>query len=159
MTKLTKRFLMTLLVKITRLKGKYHKSTLKNVEMLLAGLLSARSVSLYKIKDDLSVLSGKVNLSRHTHYKRLLGIFERYGYGSTRLFIDLLLWALSLVIDKAELFYWTLPNGRLVSIPYMCWSWRPMSKGWLLRFIFVSIPIKVYSVKKNVSVLLVKAWQ
>ena len=111
---------MTLLAKLSRLKGKYHKSTLKNVELLLAGLLSARSVSLYKIKDELSTLTGKTDASRHTHYKRVLRIFERYG--STRLFIDLLLWATGLVIDKVEHFFWILLNGRLVSIRCMCWS-------------------------------------
>ncbi|MDJ1486451.1 hypothetical protein QNI16_38615 [Cytophagaceae bacterium YF14B1] len=110
---------MTLLSKLSRLPGKYHKSTLKNVELLLAGLLSARSVSLYKIKDELSGLTGKSDTSRHTHYKRLLRIFDRYR--STRLFIDLLLWATSLVIGKVEHFFWTQPNGRLVSIHYMCW--------------------------------------
>lgn len=110
---------MTLLHKITRLPGKYHKSTLKNVELLLAGLLSARSVSLYKIKDELSGLTGKADAFRHTHYKRLLRIFERYG--STRLFIDLLLWAVSLVMGKVELFFWTLQSGRLVSTRCMCW--------------------------------------
>jgi hypothetical protein len=101
---------MTLLSKLSRLPGKYHKSTLKNVEMLLAGLLSARSVSLYKIKDDLSVLTGKIGASRHTHYKRLLRIFERYG--SSRLFIDLLLWASGLVMGKVDHFFWTQLNGK-----------------------------------------------
>ena len=110
MTKLTKLFPMTLLDKITRLPGKYHQSTLKNVELLLAGLLSARSVSLYKIKDEFSALTGKTDASRHTHYKRMLRIFERYG--STRLFIDLLLWATGLVIGKVEYFFWTRPNGK-----------------------------------------------
>ncbi|MDJ1472352.1 hypothetical protein QNI19_08905 [Cytophagaceae bacterium DM2B3-1] len=111
---------MTLLSKLSRLKGKYPKSTLKNVELLLSGILSARSVSLYKIKDELSLLTAKTDVSRHTHYKRLLRIFERYG--STRLFIDLLVWALSLVKGKVEHFFWILLNGRLVNIPYMCWS-------------------------------------
>jgi hypothetical protein len=110
---------MTLFDKLTRLEGKYHKSTLKNVELLLAGLLSARSVSLYKIKDELSALTGKTDASRHTHYKRLLRIFERYG--STRLFIDLLLWATGLVMGKVEHFFWILRNGRLVSIHCMYW--------------------------------------
>ena len=86
---------MTLTDKLSMIKGKYHKSMIENVTMLLTGLLTSKTTNLYKMKDDMARITGLKGLKSGSYYQRLIRFFERYS--TTRLFLDLLLWALTIV--------------------------------------------------------------
>ena len=49
---------MTLTDKLSMIKGKYHKSMIENVTMLLTGLLTSKTTNLYKMKDDMARITG-----------------------------------------------------------------------------------------------------
>ncbi len=61
--------------KLTKLKGKYHSSTVRNVALVLSAILQTRSVNLNKLKDDLGNLLAKNHLQSESHYKRLVRFF------------------------------------------------------------------------------------
>ena len=88
----------------------------ENVTMLLTGILTSKTTNLYKMKDDMSRISGTKGLKSGSYYQRLIRFFERYS--TTRLFLDLLLWALTTVIKEVDNFFWTVQNGRLVLLNY-----------------------------------------
>lgn len=89
--------------KVTKLKGKYHSSTVRNVALVLSAILQTRSVNLNKLKDELGNLLAKPHLQADSHYKRLVRFFE--SYAPSRLFLDLLHWALSLIKDTVTYLY------------------------------------------------------
>ena len=103
---------MTLTDKLNSIKGKYHKCMVENVTMLLTGLLTSKTTNLYKMKDDMSRITGIKGLESGSYYQRLVRFFENYS--TTRLFLDLLLWALTTVIKEVDNFFWTVQNGKLV---------------------------------------------
>ena len=103
---------MTLTDKLNSIKGKYHKCMIENVTMLLTGLLTSKTTNLYKMKDDMSRITGIKGLESGSYYQRLVRFFENYS--TTRLFLDLLLWALTTVIKEVDNFFWTVQNGKLV---------------------------------------------
>jgi hypothetical protein len=107
---------MTLTDKLNSIKGKYHKCMVENVTMLLSGLLTSKTTNLYKMKDDMSRITGIQGLKSGSYYQRLIRFFERYS--TTRLFLDLLLWALTTVIKDVDNFFWTVQNGKLVLLNY-----------------------------------------
>lgn len=88
----------------------------ENVTMLLTGLLTSKTTNLYKMKDDMARITGIKGLKSGSYYQRLIRFFERHS--TTRLFLDLLLWALTTVIKEVDNFFWTAPNGRLVVLNY-----------------------------------------
>lgn len=45
---------MTLFDKLTKIKGKYHKSMVENVTMVLTGFLTSKTTNLNKMKDDMA---------------------------------------------------------------------------------------------------------
>jgi hypothetical protein len=107
---------MTLTDKLNSIKGKYHKCMVENVTMLLTGLLTSKTTNLYKMKDDMARITGVKGLKSGSYYQRLIRFFERYS--TTRLFLDLLLWALTTVIKEVDNFFWMAQNGRLVVLNY-----------------------------------------
>ena len=74
----------------------------ENVTMLLSGILTNKTTNLYKIKNDMSRITGIKGLKSVSYYQRLIRFFERYS--TTRLFLDLLLWALTTVIKEVDIF-------------------------------------------------------
>lgn len=107
---------MTLTDKLNSIKGKYHKCMIENVTMLLTGLLTSKTTNLYKMKDDMGRITGVKGLKPSSYYQRLIRFFERYS--TTRLFVDLLIWALTTVIEKVDNFFWTVQNGKLARLNY-----------------------------------------
>ena len=107
---------MTLTDKLNSIKGKYHKCMIENVTMLLTGLLTSKTTNLYKMKDDMGRITGVKGLKPSSYYQRLIRFFERYS--TTRLFVDLLIWALTTVIEKVDIFFWTVQNGKLARLNY-----------------------------------------
>lgn len=105
---------MTLTDKLSSIKGKYHKCMTENVTMLLTGLLTSKTTNLYKMKDDMARISEKKGLKSGSYYQRLIRFFERYS--TTRLFIDLLLWALKTLIKEVDNFFWMAQNGKLAPL-------------------------------------------
>jgi hypothetical protein len=87
---------------------------IENVTMLLTGLLTSKTTNLYKMKDDMARITGIKGLKSSSYYQRLIRFFERYS--TTRLFIDLLLWALTSVIKEVDNFFWMVQNGRLAHL-------------------------------------------
>ncbi len=114
--KTNKTLKMTLTDKLNSIKGKYHKCMVENVTMLLTGLLTSKTTNLYKMKDDMARITGVKGLKSGSYYQRLIRFFERYS--TTRLFLDLLLWALTTVIKEVDNFFWMARNGRLVVLNY-----------------------------------------
>lgn len=102
---------MTLYDKLGIIKGKYHKSMVENVTMLLTGLLKSKTTNLYKMKDNMAQASNLKGLKSGSYYQRLIRFFDRYN--ATRLFIDLLLWVLQTLIKEVDNFFWTAQNGKL----------------------------------------------
>ncbi len=107
---------MTLTDKLNSIKGKYHKCMIENVTMLLTGLLTSKTTNLYKMKDEMGRITGVKGLKPSSYYQRLIRFFERYS--TTRLFVDLLIWALTTVIEKVDIFFWTVQNGKLARLNY-----------------------------------------
>ncbi|RYU90411.1 hypothetical protein [Emticicia agri] len=107
---------MTLTDKLSTIKGKYHKSMIENVMMVLTGLLTSKTTNLYKMKDDMAKIMDKKGLKSGSYYQRLIRFFNRYS--STRLFIDLLLWVINSLIKKADNFFWMQQNGKSVLLNY-----------------------------------------
>ena len=89
---------------------------IENVTMLLTGLLTSKTTNLYKMKDDMGRITGVKGLKPSSYYQRLIRFFERYS--TTRLFVDLLIWALTTVIEKVDIFFWTVQNGKLARLNY-----------------------------------------
>lgn len=89
---------------------------IENVTMLLTGLLTLKTTNLYKMKDDMGRIMGIKGLKSGSYYQRLIRFFERYS--TTRLFVVLLLWALTTVIKEVDNFFWMVQNGRLVLLKY-----------------------------------------
>ena len=79
---------ISLLDKLSQLRGKYHKSTIKNVAFLLSILLQSRTVNLNHLKDDAVGCVESSHTQPQSHEKRLTRFFARYS--RSRLFIDLL---------------------------------------------------------------------
>lgn len=102
---------MTLTDKLSTIQGKYHKCLIENVTMLLTGILTSKTTNLYKMKDDMARIMGIKGLKSGSYYQRLIRFFDRYG--STRLFIDLLLWGISIIIKRVDNFFWIEQNGKL----------------------------------------------
>lgn len=84
----------------------------ENVTMHLTGLLTSKTTNLYKIKDDMCRITGIKGLNSGSYYQPLTIFFERYS--TTRLFLDLLLWALATVIKEVDNFFWTVQTGSPV---------------------------------------------
>ena len=101
---------MTLTDKLSSIQGKYNKCMVENVTMLLSGLLTSKTTNLYKMKDDMSRITGIKGLKSGSYYQRLIRFFERYS--TTRLFLDLLLWALTTVIKEVDIFFGRYRRGR-----------------------------------------------
>lgn len=108
---------MSLIDKLSTIKGKYHKCMIENVTMLLTGLLTSKTTNLYKMKDDMARIMGVKGLKSGSYYQRLIRFFDRYS--STRLFIDLLLWGITIIIKRVDNFFWTVQNGKLVRLNCM----------------------------------------
>ncbi len=70
----------SLLDKLSQLPGKYHRSTIKNVALLLTLLIQSRTVNLNHLKDDApACLTHSHTHSDESHYKRLPRFFSRYS--------------------------------------------------------------------------------
>jgi hypothetical protein len=102
---------MTLTDKLSTIKGKYHKCMIENVTMPITGLLTSKTTNLYKMKDDMARITGVKGLKPGSYYQRLIRFFDKYS--STRLFMDLLLWVISTLIEEVDNFFWTGRNGKL----------------------------------------------
>lgn len=68
--------LFPLRYKLSTIAGRYQKSVLKNIEILLYVLLSLPTMNLNKLKDDLSSVLNNSNLKPNSYYKRLLQCVE-----------------------------------------------------------------------------------
>lgn len=90
----------SLLDKLSQLPGKYHRSTIKNVALLLTLLIQSRTVNLNHLKDDAPACLPHSRTHSESHYKRLTRFFSRYS--RSRLFMDLLLGALKCCKQKIE---------------------------------------------------------
>lgn len=91
---------MTLYDKLSKIKGKYHKRTVENVTVVLSCLLASKTTNLNRMKDDMPRVLGARGLRSGSCYKRLTRFFDRYG--PSRLFIDLLLWALQTLSGQVD---------------------------------------------------------
>ena len=94
---------MTLTDKLTKIAGKYHKSMVENVTMVLTGLMTSKTTNLNKIKDDMARISTDKNLKSGSYYQKLIRFFENYK--NTRLFIDILLWVISTLGKEINNFF------------------------------------------------------
>lgn len=93
----------SLLGKVSTIQGHYQSCVLKNIEMLLSVILVSRTVNLNILKDDLPSVLGKLQLKPASCYKKLLRCVE---IGScSRLWIDLLHWALSFVWSNVAILH------------------------------------------------------
>jgi hypothetical protein len=107
---------MNLRDKLTTIKGKHHKCMVENVMMLLTGLLTSKTTNLNKMKDSMAHVMEIKGLKSGSYYQRLIRFFDRYS--STRLFIDLLLWVISTLIEEVDNFFWTEQNGKSAHLNY-----------------------------------------
>lgn len=85
---------------LSTIKGRYQKSVLKNIEILLSVILVSRTANVHKLKDDLPSVLGLSNLKPESYYKRLLRCISVCA--PSRLWIDLLRWALCRVWSKTR---------------------------------------------------------
>lgn len=70
----------SLLIKITKEFPKRNKTCLKNLMILVLGILESKSLCLNEIKDDLGKITGDSSTQPLSHYKRLTRTVKDYCY-------------------------------------------------------------------------------
>ena len=92
--------LETLLGTITPYFPKRNKTCLKNGLILCLCILDLETVCLNRFKKHVGKLTGKSDVSAHSHYKRLIRIFDNYAFSS--LWLELLKYAFHLCRLKSD---------------------------------------------------------
>lgn len=111
----------------------YRPSTLKNLFILLAALIQAKTVSLYELRNEVGKINEKCQSSPLSHYKRITRFFTKESKSS--LWISVLEYGCSLLRVDRKIFYldateWCIGTFRLHCL--------------VLAFHFQNIAVPVY---------------
>ena len=101
--------------KLSTIDGRYQKSVVKNIEILLSVLLVSRTVNLNKLKDDLPIVLNNSKLQANSCYKRLLRCVEVSA--KSCLWLDILRWAVSFIWVEVSGLYLDATEWKFGSYP------------------------------------------
>lgn len=90
----------SLLVKLTQELSKRNKTCVKNILILVQGILLKETICLNKIKGAVGAITGKAATKPESHYKRLIRIFDAFSCGD--LWLELLELVFGLLRLKSE---------------------------------------------------------
>lgn len=112
--------------KITEIPGKYQKSVLENLHLMIALLLTCKTVNLYKQKDAVQGLLGSCSTKVNSHYSRLIRFMRDHRY--TNIWYDCLNGALPMLQIKSDTYYLDATEwefGELkIHILVLCVNWH-----------------------------------
>ena len=90
----------SLLFKVTKELPKRNKTCVKNILILVQGIILKETVCLNKLKGAVGAITGKTSTKPASHYKRLIRIFDDFSYGN--LWLELLGFAFNLLRLKSD---------------------------------------------------------
>lgn len=112
--------------KITPLKGKYQKCVLEKLHLMVAALITSKTVNLYKQKDHIQSLLGNQDTKPNSHYTQLIRFMRDYSY--TDLWRDCLGGGLSLLDIESDTYYLDATEwqcGELkIHLLVLCVNWQ-----------------------------------